>query len=1098
MRNLSWVLLGLTLPVGALAADLPKASAPARFERPLVAPPASWVLPAAVPPAPAAAEGAATVDLLTDLQTRFTTDGDTTYAASIYKIATPQGLDDGALELSWDPALETLTIHRYRLLRDGKAIDLLGDGSKLSVMRREKNLEQQALDGELTATLQPEDLRVGDVIDIAYSRTRRDPAMGGKSEMLAGPPDGVPYGRNRIRLLWPAGKDMHWHAMPGIVQPQLRHAGTDSELVSDLTNITTPRGPQGAPSRFTVVNAVEVTEFPDWPSVSRLLAPLYVKATTLAPDSALRAEIKRIAAASADPKQRAALALRLVEEQVRYLFLGMDDGGYVPAAADVTWARRFGDCKAKTALLVAILKELGIDARPVLVNTQQGDFVAVRLPVVGAFDHAIVEARIGGHAYWLDGTRLGDRDLDRLRTPNYHVGLPLVPDGAGLEPMTPEPLADPSETVSLDLDASAGIDVPAPAKGEIRFRGEAAADKRLDYANKSVADRDTALRKLWRETYDFVKPVTVGTHDDPATGDFVMTMTGTARMEWSEEVGTRWYEVDRARLGWKFDLSRDDQLNQEAPFAFDYPDWWQSRETIKLPYKGANFRLQGGAVDRTIGGLYAFHRKVALDQGVLTMEADTRALASELPASRAAQTRSEMAELAQAGVYIRVPNDYMPTEADLAALKDNPSAAAKAYMRRGALKFDRGDVAGSLADENASLALDPNLARAHAIRALAVAGRGDAGADAEADRAIALDGTLGLAWRAKGVFATKAGRLLDADNAFSKAIEISDEDENAYGARAGIREQLGRHAEALADADKALALDPRLQIGIIRALALAHLGRKDEALVEADRAVAAQPNDANVRTGRAQVFALFGKAEQARADLDWLIARTPASDFYAARAALWGSDREKRKADLDAALKLDPRSLPALRLAVADAIETGAFAEADAQLKTIEKIQPEAAYLYGLRVALYTKQGKPREALQVADARIARHPDDPVAFNERCWLKATRNIAADTALADCDAALKLAPGTASFLDSRAFAQLRLGALDAAIQDYDAALKAAPNLPASLYGRGLARARHGDQAGAAADIAAARRIFPGIDAEFAGFGMAAPDAANTLK
>lgn len=1089
MRRLSLILAGVALPACVLAA-----APPARLERPLVAPPPSWVAPAAMPAAPAAAEGAATVDLLSDVQSRFTAEGDSNYYGMIYKIATPQGLDDGSLEVSWDPSLETLTIHRYRLLRDGKAIDLLGDGSRLTVIRREKNLEQAALDGELTASLQPEDLRVGDIVDLAYTITRHDPAMGGRSELIAGPRDGVPFGRNRVRMLWPATKQMRWHAFPGVVQPELRHAGGDTELIADNSNITTPRPPQGAPSRFQMINAVEVSEFPDWASVSRLLAPLYASAATLKPDSPLKAEAKRIMAATPDPKQRAALALRLVEEQVRYLFLGMDDGGYVPAAADLTWTRRFGDCKAKTVLLVALLKELGIDARPVLVNTEKGDFVAVQLPMVGAFDHAIVEARIGGHSYWLDGTRLGDRDLDRLHTPDYHVGLPIVAEGADLEPMAPDALTEPTETVSLDLDASAGIDAPAPAKGEVRFRGEVAADKRLDYADMSAADRDTALRKFWRDTYDFVTPTAVGMHDDPATGDFILTLTGTAKMEWIEDAGTRWYEVDRARLGWKIDINRDGQLNQDAPFAFDYPDWWQNRETIKLPAAGRNFRLQGGAVDRTIGGLYAFHRTVGIADGVVTMEADTRALTGELPAGKAAQTRADMTELSETGIYVRVPNDYRPTDADFAALKANPPAAAKAYMRRGAFRIDEGDVAGGVADETQAVALNPDYAVAHAIRALGLAMKGDPAADAAADRAIALDGTQYLAWRAKALVAVQGGRFDDAEKDFSKAIENNDRDSRAYAGRASVRVQVGRFADGLADADKAQSLEPGIQkLGAIRAMALAGLGRKDEAVAEADRALAAGPADETVRASHAQIMLNLHRLDQARADLDALIAQHPKAAYYIARANLWGPDKAKRRADAEAALKLEPQSLAALRLAAADAIDTGAFDRADAYVAAIAKQKPDAPYLYDLREALFSKRKQPQQALQVADAKVAKFPNDALALNGRCWLKATLNIAADTALADCDAALKLAPNSPAILDSRAFAQLRTGALDGAIADYDAALKLAPELPASLYGRGLARARRGDQAGAQADISAARKLAPGIDAEFAEFGMSAPDA-----
>jgi hypothetical protein len=106
--------------------------------RPVIAPPPDWVLPAAMPAAPTAIEGASVVDLLLDQQVRLIDGGVATYRANVYRIASSQGLDAGALQLNWDPSLETLTIHRYRILREGKVIDLVGTGAKLQVVQREK------------------------------------------------------------------------------------------------------------------------------------------------------------------------------------------------------------------------------------------------------------------------------------------------------------------------------------------------------------------------------------------------------------------------------------------------------------------------------------------------------------------------------------------------------------------------------------------------------------------------------------------------------------------------------------------------------------------------------------------------------------------------------------------------------------------------------------------------------------------------------------------------------------------------------------------------------------------------------------------------
>ncbi|WP_198351188.1 DUF3857 domain-containing protein [Flavisphingomonas formosensis] len=1107
------------LGLGAISLPCPVwAEAPAaavRSERPLIGPPASWVLPAAIPPAPPAAEGAATIILLSDSQHRLTDEGNTDYFNGIQKIASAQGLDGGALQIEWDPALETVTIHHYRLIRNGVTIDLLGDGSKLTIVRRETNLERAALDGQLTATLQPEDVRVGDILDMAYSVTRRDPAMAGHSDLLVGPGDGLSYGRSRVRLLWPSSKPMKWRVLPGALQPKLGRANGDLELVSDLTNVTTARAPRGAPSRFQIINAIEATDFKDWATVSRVMAPLYAKALALAQDSAVKAEAARIAKTTSDPRTRAELALQLVQDNVRYLFLGMDDGGYVPAAAELTWTRRFGDCKAKTVLLIALLRELGIEARPVLVNTERGDFVAERLPAVSAFDHVIVEARIAGRSYWMDGTRLGDRHLDQLQTPNYRVGLPIEAEGAGLVPLIPEQPTQAMQVSSLMLDATKGIDAPAPASGEIRYRGDKAVDLRVGLAELSVSDRDKALRKMWRSIYDFVTPETVTTKVDPDSGDFIMTMTGTARMDWRTQNGARWYEVNGATLGWKLDTDRDGEINADAPFAFDYPDWWQNRQTIKLPRGGVGFGLQGGSFDRTIGGLYAFHRKVAISNGVMTMEAETRALAPELPAAKAEQTRRELTELTQDGVFIRAPLEdramvpppiitpsappiitpvapppiFVPPPPERPEPAGDTLEQAKAHFREALDLFKKHEDKNAEREARLGVELAPDFGVGRALYALILATAGMPGADAEADRAIALDSGQWMAWRAKAMVAMSQQRYSDAIDIFNRTLARAKGDALTYSGRAIAYLEIGQYGRALADFDTARALDPSVNIGMDRAETLMHLGRAEDALDEADRTVASRPEDEAIRARRARLRAKVGRRQEAVADLNMVIARKPtAANFTARAAARPAIDRYGRQADLTAALRLDPLYVAAYRLRTSDEIDNGELDAAEADIAVWERLAPKDRDLIFMKQNILARRGKPLEALRMADEYVAKSQRSAAALYERCWMKATLNIAPETAAADCDAALHLLPASTAALESRGLAKLRIGRADEAIADYSEILKRDPYRAFSMYGRGIAWARKGDVKQARADLIAAQLLDPDIAAEFARYGL----------
>jgi tetratricopeptide (TPR) repeat protein len=94
----------------------------------------------------------------------------------------------------------------------------------------------------------------------------------------------------------------------------------------------------------------------------------------------------------------------------------------------------------------------------------------------------------------------------------------------------------------------------------------------------------------------------------------------------------------------------------------------------------------------------------------------------------------------------------------------------------------------------------------------------------------------------------------------------------------------------------------------------------------------------------------------------------------------------------------------------------------------------------------------------------------------------------DRAVADFDQLIRLAPPNAVVLSKRCFARAILGRLESALSDCNGALRLNPQLSASLYGRGLAKRKTGDAEGGDADIAAAKALTSGIVEQFARYGV----------
>jgi hypothetical protein len=538
-----------------------------------------WVRPTPLPADQGPADDGAVKFLLTDWQFSFSASGDEGYFNNVVRIETPQGLAAlGTLALPWNPATSKLTVHHVHIVRGTQVIDVLANGPGFTVLRRENSLEYAALNGVLTAVVQPAGLQVGDVLDLAFTITHSDPVLAPSSEWVVSGWPNLPISQLRLRASWKAPTVMRWQASDVMQGLHESHHQDETEVTATIDAAAPVALPTLAPSRFRTGRQVVFSSFTSWTQFANRMAPLYAHAAVLSPQSTLQSELSRIRAAGTDPAMHALAALALVQDQVRYVFLGMNEGALVPADADQTWARRFGDCKGKSALLVALLHALDIEAEPVAVNTVAGDSVGTVLPMAAAFNHVLVRAHIGGKVYWLDGAGSGDRQLADLTAPSYRYGLPLVAGGE-LVPIEAELLARPNEDTTLRIDASKGIPGSAPVHGDWVIRGTAAVLARLGMSNLTPADRDQALRKMWHTRFDEVKVESVSASYDEQTGLEHMLMDGTVPLNWSN---------DRLQPpGLKFitneDFTRADGPHKDAPFVLQFPSYIRMREIMTLP-----------------------------------------------------------------------------------------------------------------------------------------------------------------------------------------------------------------------------------------------------------------------------------------------------------------------------------------------------------------------------------------------------------------------------------------------------------------------------------------------------------------------------------
>lgn len=113
--------------------------------------------------------------------------------------------------------------------------------------------------------------------------------------------------------------------------------------------------------------------------------------------------MKGIETAGKSRQEIGAALLNRLHEHVRYTGVEFGEAALIPRTPAETLKRKYGDCKDQAALLVAMLREAGVEAHVALLLSGGGEDLERELPGIGVFDHVIVYAP-GSPAVWVDPT----------------------------------------------------------------------------------------------------------------------------------------------------------------------------------------------------------------------------------------------------------------------------------------------------------------------------------------------------------------------------------------------------------------------------------------------------------------------------------------------------------------------------------------------------------------------------------------------------------------------------------------------------------------------------------------------------------------------
>lgn len=528
-------------------------------------------------------------------------------------------------QVSIDPRYQTLVIHEATVIRDGERQSREGRIAA-DFLRQEPELADGVMTGMELAVLRIEDIRQGDILDIAYSVTGENPLLAPHQTRvfpLAAVPD---IEQLSVRTTWPRGTAHAVAGPAGADEITVERRGSRTSFVLEPRRTRALAVEEGAPPEHVQIPVLMVSSWPDWASVAQWGRSFYQLPEHTDPDTAaLAAHIRESYGA---PARQLVAALEYVQDEIRYQAILLGDSTYVPAPPGETLRIRTGDCKAKTLLLLALLDALGIEAYPVMASTETGRGLDAFLPSPQLFNHVFVQARLGGEVFWLEPAATAQRGgLFARVPPDYGFVLVLEPGANGLTNMSPQdiPVASTTYHEAFDL-LRQSLDEPIEWSLEITHRGIAADQWRSIVRQLGLGQVEqifTAFYADYRGSAELERPLTV--EDDEEANVLILRASWRVAPLMSQPDVTGRREI-RLRVHSLADMLATTDLERTSPVMTAYPV--HRRHIIEggIDLPGNNFWNLEDRAETISNAAFEFNFSVTYDNGLLSLVYDQQAL----------------------------------------------------------------------------------------------------------------------------------------------------------------------------------------------------------------------------------------------------------------------------------------------------------------------------------------------------------------------------------------------------------------------------------------------------------------------------------------
>ena len=329
-------------------------------------------------------------------------------------------------------------------------------------------------------------------------------------------------------------------------------------------------------------------DYSDWQGFAAFNAGLYRDRQEL--PAALRAEVHELTDGLTSDREKITALYKFMQERMRYVGIQLGIGGWQPFPADYVEENRFGDCKALTNYLMAMLAEAGVASNPVVIYWGDQQYRPKKDFATNTFNHVLLYAPsedmymectsnlspagyLGSGKYDRNALLLTETGGDLVRMP------PALPETHGITR---------TSRITLDTDGNATVNLHAEYRGSEQ--------ENLRRFHQEAGGNESKLRESLHAR-DYLPDVT-GTHFELSIDPDRPVVTldyETTRPRYARKMGSRMFIPLAAALASPVPVP-DPVDERHLPVDFDEVGRYTDEVLLDLP---DNLRLESGADGET-------------------------------------------------------------------------------------------------------------------------------------------------------------------------------------------------------------------------------------------------------------------------------------------------------------------------------------------------------------------------------------------------------------------------------------------------------------------------------------------------------------------